>query len=766
MSLTNGHVVVRIATSLVVTTFIFHSSNVLERNASNSDQREHEESQKLIVSKNWSDAMSGDGEAPEPIPVDVQDTPDSPSPTQNAMVVGDVEEGELPEDGEIQDDEESEAPRKASKTNGNVPIDDVASQVLITPADPKPPSPREPVEHHTPARPPYREISPDRRHAPRRSRSPVRYGPPSIPNRRRPWTENVMCKFFREGYCRDDMDCSYSHNAALSNRKPELCKFYSQGFCKKGLACTLLHGEYPCKDFHRGHCTRKPCKYSHLPLNEYTQAIFDQVVQDETIAAQIKIPHAPTRRRTLLAKPPPSGPPGRPISPPERQASSPLKRPYPDEPMEVTSYSAHNLPVPPSRVSDNFTAATAAEDPDELLVAGDDYRNQSDVAYQNQIEDNRPPIAAPMAQAPPPVPVPAQVPPPAFGVMSLDDMLNQLASGPSEGNVQKVVSNFTQHDADIADTPASPDHKPEPLYLLIPIDPTPTGYDANILKKLNSERFKNDPRAAVIVQKQFDHDSSVMTLSLPTVPQPSPAPAPVAAVSSPSGISRDPRLRNAIPNDPRIQRTTLRPSGGLLPTPAPLNPPPVGTPVVPATPDYMADQHFQSLVEKQLQMVNQVNQNPDREPEAPSASQYTTAPRRHYDDESHHRGYSSPRGGYSNSHRGDYDGGYAPRSRYHDDGGYRGRPPRYSGPRGGYRGGYHDDDRYRSGPPRSSYSSERHEPGSFTRSDGYRRDYRDRREPYPPRHRDSRYRSRSRSPLRPSRSDKDYDGYQSPETRA
>jgi hypothetical protein len=71
---------------------------------------------------------------------------------------------------------------------------------------------------------------------------PTRRGP--IKNR---WTENTICKFFREGFCREGDNCVYSHNAQDSHRRPELCRFYAQGYCKRGLACPNLHGEYPCK---------------------------------------------------------------------------------------------------------------------------------------------------------------------------------------------------------------------------------------------------------------------------------------------------------------------------------------------------------------------------------------------------------------------------------------------------------------------------------------------------------------------------------------
>ncbi|VDM96478.1 unnamed protein product [Thelazia callipaeda] len=169
----------------------------------------------------------------------------------------------------------------------------------------------------------YRGGSPklDRRR--RRSGSPAYSGPKrprhSPPMRggyrgrgfRGRWGDRQICKFFREGYCRDGDNCSYSHDAADSGRKAELCKFYQQGFCKKGLQCSLLHGEYPCKAFHKGECSKDPCQFSHLPLNSFTQPIFDQMIKDDELASRIAIPQGPLKRRVLL----PGGPSSSPSTP-------------------------------------------------------------------------------------------------------------------------------------------------------------------------------------------------------------------------------------------------------------------------------------------------------------------------------------------------------------------------------------------------------------------------------------------------------------------
>ncbi|GMS96838.1 hypothetical protein PENTCL1PPCAC_19013 [Pristionchus entomophagus] len=127
------------------------------------------------------------------------------------------------------------------------------------------------------------------------------------------WMERHICKFFREGYCRDGDNCSYSHSAEDSKRRPEVCKFYLSGHCKKGLACHHLHGEFPCKAFHKGECTREPCQFSHQPLTDYTRPMFDQLMRDEQFTQRMAPMQPAVRRRVLL----PGGPvPGAGAPPP------------------------------------------------------------------------------------------------------------------------------------------------------------------------------------------------------------------------------------------------------------------------------------------------------------------------------------------------------------------------------------------------------------------------------------------------------------------
>ncbi|XGW28862.1 hypothetical protein V3C99_008564 [Haemonchus contortus] len=123
-------------------------------------------------------------------------------------------------------------------------------------------------------------------------------------------TEHQICKFFREGYCRDGDNCAYSHQAEDSLRRPELCKFYQQGFCKKGLTCLLLHGEFPCKAFHKGECSRDPCHFSHVPLTDYTRPLFERMCQEDEMYASRGIGnhHIPPMKRRVLLPQGPAGP--------------------------------------------------------------------------------------------------------------------------------------------------------------------------------------------------------------------------------------------------------------------------------------------------------------------------------------------------------------------------------------------------------------------------------------------------------------------------
>uniref|UniRef100_A0AC34EZK3 C3H1-type domain-containing protein n=1 Tax=Panagrolaimus sp. ES5 TaxID=591445 RepID=A0AC34EZK3_9BILA len=96
---------------------------------------------------------------------------------------------------------------------------------------------------------------------------------------------HLICKFFREGKCQKGVSCFYSHNAADSHRVPQLCKGYITGKCRKAFQCNFWHGEHPCKDFHFGRCIVPKCRFSHLPLDDYTRPVFEKALKDEEEAA-------------------------------------------------------------------------------------------------------------------------------------------------------------------------------------------------------------------------------------------------------------------------------------------------------------------------------------------------------------------------------------------------------------------------------------------------------------------------------------------------
>ncbi|KAK5978430.1 Zinc finger domain containing protein [Trichostrongylus colubriformis] len=159
-------------------------------------------------------------------------------------------------------------------------------------------------------------------------------------------TEHQICKFFREGYCRDGDNCAYSHQAEDSLRRPELCKFYQQGFCKKGLTCLLLHGEFPCKAFHKGECSRDPCHFSHVPLTDYTRPLFERMCQEDEMYASRGLGNhhmAPMKRRVLL----PQGPAGpQQVVPPPTSTAPAIHAAIPQQPTNGGPLAPPSVVVP------------------------------------------------------------------------------------------------------------------------------------------------------------------------------------------------------------------------------------------------------------------------------------------------------------------------------------------------------------------------------------------------------------------------------------
>uniref|UniRef100_A0A0K0EDD1 Zinc finger protein n=1 Tax=Strongyloides stercoralis TaxID=6248 RepID=A0A0K0EDD1_STRER len=87
-----------------------------------------------------------------------------------------------------------------------------------------------------------------------------------------------MCKYFRDGFCRDGEKCFFSHLLEDSNRKTRLCKFYEYTSCNQSSTCNYWHGEFPCYQFHiLKNCLKdKFCKYSHEPLSPYAKEVLEE----------------------------------------------------------------------------------------------------------------------------------------------------------------------------------------------------------------------------------------------------------------------------------------------------------------------------------------------------------------------------------------------------------------------------------------------------------------------------------------------------------
>uniref|UniRef100_A0AC34QV73 C3H1-type domain-containing protein n=2 Tax=Panagrolaimus sp. JU765 TaxID=591449 RepID=A0AC34QV73_9BILA len=693
----------------------------------------------------------------------------------------DMEEGELPEEGEIMDDEDDE---HSSQTENKAPSSQRSEPSTVRSSD----SNKTISNDTTTSTNSYDSSSRKRPASPTvEPSSPKQFAHESSPNsapqlpprRRQPWTEAVLCKFFREGYCRDGNNCAYSHDAAHSNRKPELCKFYQQGYCKKGLACNLLHGEYPCKAFHEGKCDKNPCKYSHMPLNDYTKVIFEQMVQDEALASQIVIPQAPQRRKVLLPRPPPTAAavPTPAVAAPVSN-NLPANTSSPDNNVQVQQVPVRQplLPAPVVKQPPVEIVKDILDDPDEKLVI-EEAAAAAAVNGQDQVEQARNQI----------------------GGFSFGSMLQEMSTNTDKSEVpennqanispqQPATNNNQTGETWRSPTTSTPEEKvvtktpqesngKKPIYRLIPLAETDTDYDFEFLQKITSERFKNDPRIQSILKSQFERTSSMFGQNLPTIPSIKPdsspqhpglvGPSTAAAPVKVEKLGKDPRVR---PTDPRLRNgpplSNTPPLNPVIPAKT-VSPIPQSSPVV--VPQLVAtnfdvhsgvplstqpvaaldDDVLKSLAEKHIQMMNSNTQRPNNGPQPQSAyeprnsgfsnERYSTDDR-YYDDT---QSYSSPPNRYNNDYdRRDYPPPGPKYDRY-DDYGYEEDYRRQAPPmRGRGRGGYYETDRreYRGNRP-----NDRFEPRYDNRNDSYRRDnYRNDRErkDYP---RSSRYRDRSRS---------------------
>ncbi|CAG9534842.1 unnamed protein product [Cercopithifilaria johnstoni] len=455
----------------------------------------------------------------------------------------------------------------------------------------------------------YRAGSPKMERRRRRSISPI-YGGPKRPRHSPPvrgcyrgrgfrgrWGERQICKFFREGYCRDGDSCSYSHDAADSGRKAELCKFYQQGFCKKGLQCPLLHGEYPCKAFHKGECSKDPCQFSHLPLNSFTQPIFDQMMKDDELASRIAIPQGPLKRRVLL----PGGP-----------SSSPGAQPTVPAIVTVTAdggITGGVIPPPAVVVPTLSSGAPVTIAQPQLVIPPPLAANPT--PYPAFFPHHSVPAAAVVNPASLSGSIPGLAPPQP--VQSATAILQQYSASVEKRNsledeednsfnINKMLEQITakvKKDNAMDESPASPPmFNPDAVadenaptipetnilaWKLHPVDDIPspqTNIDSQILQmSLTDAGLRNDPRIKKALASQFDaFTNSLMNAAPPPLPQPvqifaqqsnttastsvtqstvlsiPPKEEPsVSRLADPrmSTVSRDPRKRAAV-SDPRV----------------------------------------------------------------------------------------------------------------------------------------------------------------------------------------------------------------------
>uniref|UniRef100_A0A915A8Z7 C3H1-type domain-containing protein n=2 Tax=Parascaris univalens TaxID=6257 RepID=A0A915A8Z7_PARUN len=397
------------------------------------------------------------------------------------------------------------------------------------------------------------------------------------------WGDRQICKFFREGYCRDGENCSYSHDAADSGRKPELCKFYQQGFCKKGLQCPLLHGEYPCKAFHKGECSRDPCQFSHVPLNSFTQPIFDQMMKDDELASRIAIPQGPLKRRVLI----PGGPsPNAPGASPVSTLST----------VSADAMSAGVLP-PPSVVVPTLSSGGVAVAitqpqlviPPTLAAPHGNYPAffTHHVLTTPTVVDNPAVANATLPVLPVPPTVENAVAAPQFPMAAEKETKEEEDEGDTSFNINKMLEQITSKvkKDDVEESPASPpmfnadaDGQDAPMiphgsivaWKLIGVDDIPAPHsniDAGVLQQsLTDSSLRNDPRIKKALSSQFDAFTNSLMQSVPQVQLQSTQAASAkedqqSATSSvkpvdPRTVSnRDPRKRSVV-SDPRTAITT------------------------------------------------------------------------------------------------------------------------------------------------------------------------------------------------------------------
>ncbi|CAJ1067435.1 hypothetical protein PFLUV_G00224610 [Xyrichtys novacula] len=93
-----------------------------------------------------------------------------------------------------------------------------------------------------------------------------------------------ICKYFLEGRCIKGEQCKFEHELVVPDKKKELCKFYLQGYC------------------------RDNCKFSHEALNDVTKELLEKIINtEEENAREDELELEDLRKQGIapLPKPPP-----------------------------------------------------------------------------------------------------------------------------------------------------------------------------------------------------------------------------------------------------------------------------------------------------------------------------------------------------------------------------------------------------------------------------------------------------------------------------
>lgn len=138
----------------------------------------------------------------------------------------------------------------------------------------------------------------------------------------------VPCRYWMEGKCSKGDTCTYSHanrpnKTAEEAKSQEVCRFHIAGTCLKGDACLFSHdlSRVPCKFYHlRGDCAAgDQCRFSHAPISDAERhALFMEAggvvtaVRDPRLAGKVDALAPPSRYTPppkIESPPPPSLPP-------------------------------------------------------------------------------------------------------------------------------------------------------------------------------------------------------------------------------------------------------------------------------------------------------------------------------------------------------------------------------------------------------------------------------------------------------------------------